>query len=66
MRRGTDLPAIGGYDRTVVLDAVRRAAECGSRSETAERTGLSAQTVTTVARRPIDEGLVREDPTDWR
>ncbi|OUD80991.1 Glucokinase [Clavibacter michiganensis subsp. michiganensis] len=63
MRRGTNLPAIGGYNRTVVLDAVRRAAEGASRSEVAERTGLSAQTVTNVTRRLIDEGLVREGGT---
>ncbi|WP_414172620.1 ROK family protein [Clavibacter tessellarius] len=63
MRRGTNLPAIGGYNRTVVLDAIRRATDGASRSEVAERTGLSAQTVTNVARRLIDEGLVREGGT---
>lgn len=63
MRRGTNLPAIGGYNRTVVLDAIRREADGASRSEVAERTGLSAQTVTNVARRLIDEGLVREGGT---
>ncbi|WP_423922341.1 ROK family transcriptional regulator [Frigoribacterium sp. 2-23] len=63
MRRGTNLPAIGGYNQAVVLDAVRRQGEGLSRSEIATVTGLSAQTVTNVARRLLDLGLIREGGT---
>lgn len=60
MRRGTNLPAIGGYNQTVVLDLIRRSADGVSRVELAATTGLSAQTVSNVSRRLLDEGLVRE------
>lgn len=60
MRTGTNLPAIGGYNQTVVLDAIRRATDGLSRVELAERTGLSAQTIGNVSRRLIEAGLVRE------
>jgi predicted NBD/HSP70 family sugar kinase len=60
VRGGTNLPAIGGYNQSVVLDAVRRERTGLSRVELAERTGLSAQTVSNVCRRLIDAGLVRE------
>ncbi|MCU1527729.1 MAG: sugar kinase [Frondihabitans sp.] len=60
MRTGTNLPAIGGYNQAVVLDAVRRAPAGLSRVELAERTGLSAQTIGNVSRRLLDAALVRE------
>lgn len=60
MQTGTNLPAIGGYNQAVVLDAVRRAAAGLSRVELAEQTGLSAQTVGNVSRRLLEAGLVRE------
>lgn len=63
MRAGTNLLAVGGYNRAVVLDAVRRAADGVSRVEVAVDTGLSAQTVTNVVRRLLDEGLVVEAGT---
>ena len=63
MRRGTNLPAVGGYNRSVVLDAVRREAAGLSRTEIAERTGLSPQAVTNVSRRLLDAGLIRESGT---
>jgi predicted NBD/HSP70 family sugar kinase len=62
-RRGANLPAIGGFNRTVVLDAVRRAPDGLSRVELADRTGLSAQTVSNVTRFLIDAGLVVESGT---
>ena len=62
-RRGTNLPAVGGYNQAVVLDAVRRGPEGLSRTELAERTGLSPQTVTNVARRLLGAGLIREGET---
>ncbi|WP_286346007.1 ROK family transcriptional regulator [Frondihabitans sucicola] len=60
MRTGTNLPAIGGYNQAVVLDAIRRAEDGLSRVELAERTGLSAQTIGNVSRRLLDAGLVIE------
>ncbi|WP_308467614.1 ROK family transcriptional regulator [Rathayibacter soli] len=63
MRAGSNLPAVGGYNQAVILDAVRRAPDGVSRVEVASRTGLSAQTATNIVRRLIDEGLVVEAGT---
>jgi predicted NBD/HSP70 family sugar kinase len=64
MRAGSNLPAIGGYNQAVILDAVRRSgAEGISRVEVAASTGLSAQAVTNIVRRLIDDGLVLEAGT---
>jgi DNA-binding Lrp family transcriptional regulator len=63
MRAGTNLPAVGGYNQAVILDAVRRSPDGVSRVEVAESTGLSAQTVTNVVRRLIDDGLIAEAGT---
>lgn len=60
MRTGTNMPAIGGYNQAVVLDAIRRASDGLSRVELAERTGLSAQTIGNVTRRLLEAGLVEE------
>lgn len=60
LRRGANLPAIAAINETVVLDAVRRSGEGLSRVELASATGLSAQTVTNVARRLLARGLIRE------
>lgn len=59
MRRGSNLPAIGSYNQSVVLDAIRRAGVL-SRVEIAEQTGLTAQTIGKVSRRLLDEGLINE------
>lgn len=59
MRRGTNVHALGGFNQTVVLDAIRRARDGVSRVEIAQQTGLSAQTVSNVTRRLLDEGIVR-------
>ena len=63
MRAGSNLPAVGGYNQAVILDAVRRAPDGVSRVEVANSTGLSAQTVTNIVRRLIQEGLVVEAGT---
>jgi predicted NBD/HSP70 family sugar kinase len=63
MRAGSNLPAVGGYNQAVILDAVRRADDGISRVEVARSTGLSAQTVTNIVRRLIREGLVVEAGT---
>ncbi len=60
MRRGTNLPRMGDFNQTVILDVIRRAGGGLARAEVARRTGLSAQTVTNVARRLIEQGLVVE------
>ncbi|TPW72783.1 ROK family transcriptional regulator [Schumannella sp. 10F1B-5-1] len=60
MRRGTNLVAVGGFNQAVVLDLIRRAPEGLSRVELAHASGLSPQTVSNVARRLIDDGLVLE------
>lgn len=63
MRAGANLPAVGGYNQTVVLDAVRRSVDGISRVEIAERTGLSAQTVSNVCRRLLNSKLIVEAGT---
>lgn len=60
MRRGSNLPAVGTYNQTLVLDLIRRSPDGLSRSELAERTGLSAQTLSNVARKLVSEGLIYE------
>jgi predicted NBD/HSP70 family sugar kinase len=60
MRKGTNLPAIGGFNQTVILDAIRRASAGLSRVELVEKTGLASQTISNVSRRLLDDGLIRE------
>lgn len=62
-RRGANLPAIGGFNRTVVLDAVRRSDDGLSRVELAHRTGLSPQTVSNVTRYLLEIGMIVETGT---
>ncbi|GHJ35585.1 ROK family transcriptional regulator [Streptomyces sp. TS71-3] len=62
-RTGSNLPAVGEYNQTVVLDAIRRRPEGITRSELAALTALSGMTVTKVCRRLIDAGLVDEHGT---
>ncbi|OII12718.1 sugar kinase [Curtobacterium sp. MCBA15_008] len=54
---------MGGFNRTVVLDAVRRSPDGLSRVELASRTGLSAQTVSNVTRFLIEAGMIAESGT---
>jgi len=60
IRSGTNLPRMGGFNESVILDAIRRVPEGLSRVEMATATGLSAQTVSNICRRLLDEGLARE------
>ena len=60
VRRGTNLPRMGDFNESVVLDAIRRAPDGVSRVELATATGLSAQTVSNICRRLLERGLVRE------
>ena len=57
---GTNLPKVGSYNQNVVLDAIRSLGAT-SRVELAERTGLTAQTISVIVRRLLTDGLVRED-----
>ncbi|GAA1677194.1 ROK family transcriptional regulator [Fodinicola feengrottensis] len=60
MRSGTNLPRVGGFNRSVILDTIRRSPEGVSRVEIAGATGLSAQTVSNIVRRLLQEDLVTE------
>ncbi|MDQ0648947.1 putative NBD/HSP70 family sugar kinase [Microbacterium natoriense] len=60
MRRGTNLPRMGDFNQAVILEAIRRSVEGVSRIELAAATGLSAQTVTNITRRLLDDGLIAE------
>jgi predicted NBD/HSP70 family sugar kinase len=60
IRRGTNLPRMGDFNESVILDAIRRHSAGLSRVELAEATGLSAQTVSNITRRLLDQGVARE------
>lgn len=60
IRRGTNLPRLGDFNESVILDAIRRHPTGLSRVELAQATGLSAQTVSNITRRLIDQGIARE------
>ncbi|GAA1429867.1 ROK family transcriptional regulator [Microlunatus lacustris] len=60
MARGSNLTRLGGFNQTVLFDAIRRAPEGISRVELVTETGLTAQTVSNIVRRLLDEGLVVE------
>ncbi|WP_222710283.1 ROK family protein [Quadrisphaera setariae] len=60
VRRGSNLPRVGDYNQVVVLEAIRRHATGLSRVEVAVLTGLSAQTVSNICRRLLEQGLVEE------
>jgi predicted NBD/HSP70 family sugar kinase len=60
MARGANLTSLGGFNQTVVFDAIRRAREGTSRVELVSETGLTAQTVSNIVRRLLDGGLVVE------
>jgi predicted NBD/HSP70 family sugar kinase len=59
MFSGTNLPRVGSYNINVVLSAIQ-ASEGISRVEIAEQTGLTAQTVSVIVRRLIQQGIVEE------
>ncbi|MEV7966104.1 ROK family transcriptional regulator [Sphaerisporangium sp. NPDC088356] len=60
MQMGTNLPKVGSYNRAVVLEAIQ-VSDGISRVQIAERAGLTAQTVSVIVRRLLEEGLVFED-----
>ncbi len=58
--RGSNLLGVGNYNQALILDLIRRSPEGMSRVELAEKTGLSAQTLTNVTRRLAAEGFIAE------
>ncbi len=59
-RRGTNLPAMGDFNQSVILDAIRRSQSGLSRVELVTATGLSAQTISNICRRLLDREFIRE------
>lgn len=59
MHSGTNLPQVGTYNQSVVLEAIRLA-EGISRVEIAHKTGLTAQSVSNIVTRLIEQQLVLE------
>ncbi|MFD5276139.1 ROK family protein [Pseudarthrobacter sp. NPDC058362] len=60
MPRGSNLERVSAFNQAVVLDLVRRSEAGLSRVELIGATGLSTQTVSNIARRLLDLGLIRE------
>jgi predicted NBD/HSP70 family sugar kinase len=54
---------MGDFNESVVLDAIRRVPDGLSRVELTQVTGLSAQTVSNICRRLLDNGVAREAGT---
>ncbi|MBF8185180.1 ROK family transcriptional regulator [Nonomuraea sp. K274] len=63
MQLGTNLPKVGSYNRAVVLEAIQ-ASDGISRVQIAARTRLTAQTVSVIVRRLLEDGLVVEDGSE--
>ncbi|MET1021101.1 MAG: ROK family transcriptional regulator [Arthrobacter sp.] len=59
-RRGTNLPRMGDFNLTVILDAIRRSPAGLSRVELAQIVGLSPQTISNISRRLLDQNLIYE------
>ncbi|PRA79515.1 ROK family transcriptional regulator [Microbacterium sp. MYb66] len=51
---------MGDFNQSVILEAIRQSGEGLSRIELAAATGLSAQTVTNITRRLLEDGFIRE------
>lgn len=60
MQRGANVPRLRNYNQRLVLDSVRRRPAGVSRVELAGITGLTAQTISNLTRRLLDEGLLLE------
>src|SRR4051812_22425180 len=59
LQRGTNSTRIGTLNRALLLDVVRRHGPV-TRTAVAAATGLTAQTVSNIAARLLDDGLPRE------
>jgi DNA-binding Lrp family transcriptional regulator len=51
---------MGDFNQSVILEGIRRSAAGLSRIELVDITGLSAQTVTNITRRLLDDGVIAE------
>lgn len=51
---------MGDFNQSVILEAIRQSGDGLSRIELVTATGLSAQTVTNITRRLLDDGFIRE------
>ena len=60
MGRGSNLSRLGDFNQTVVFDAIRRTPGGISRVELVAETGLTAQTVSNIVRRLLDQELIVE------
>lgn len=60
--RGAHVPGVGHFNTSVVLELIRRSPGGIERTTIADRSGLSAQTVSNVTRRLILSGVVDEQP----
>src|SRR5215217_5718339 len=60
MARGSNLSRLGDFNQTVVFDAIRRTQGGISRVELVAETGLTAQTVSNIVRRLLDQELIVE------
>lgn len=60
MRRGTNLPRMGDFNQSVILDAIRRSSDGLSRVELVKLIGLSPQAVSNITRRLLAEELIIE------
>lgn len=58
--RGTNMPRVADFNEGVVLNSIRRSNGGRSRVELTTETGLSAQTVSNICRRLLDQGLILE------
>lgn len=59
-RRGTNLGRVADFNESVILDAIRTSEAGMSRVELTQLSGLSAQTVSNISRRLLEQGLVTE------
>ncbi|WP_180272013.1 MarR family transcriptional regulator [Actinomyces ruminis] len=69
MGRGSNLPRVGGFNRAVVLEAIRHSADGLTRAQLGRITGLAPQTVSNVTRELLNQQLIRETgivPPDGR
>ncbi len=60
MGRGSNLPRVSGFNRAVVLEAIRHSSDGLTRAQLGRMTRLAPQTVSNVTRDLLEESLIRE------
>ncbi len=58
--KGSNLSKTADFNKSVILDAIRRLGDNSSRVALAKVTGLSTQTVSNICKKLIEAGLIRE------